>query len=147
MSSNTYLIVILTSECGQVLRSNIPEIFQVFRLSLIAALNPFHLLGAVIFYPMNLEEPNVNQKLTIIKVLPEECNFRAASPVAETCIVLYCPIKHIFAEPWAKPCLVCKNYSSCSIFPAYHKKKTLIHNVQIVAILPKTYLFNIYLRN
>ena len=38
------------------LRSDVAEFFEMFGLTLVAVLDPFHLLGAVIFDPVDLNE-------------------------------------------------------------------------------------------
>lgn len=50
----TYLIVILIPDGGYVLRADVPKVLQVLRLRLVAVLDPFHLLGAVILYSVDL---------------------------------------------------------------------------------------------
>lgn len=55
-SNRNYLVAVLASQRRQVLSPDIAKIFQVLRLGLVAVLDPFHLLGAVLFNPVNLHE-------------------------------------------------------------------------------------------
>lgn len=53
-----YLIIILVSQSTEVVCTIITDVPQVFDLSLIAALNPFHLLGTVVLDSVHLVYTN-----------------------------------------------------------------------------------------
>lgn len=48
--------MVLAAQRGQVLRPDVPEVLQVFRLRLVTALDPLDLLRAVILDPVHLKK-------------------------------------------------------------------------------------------
>jgi hypothetical protein len=49
-----YLVIILVSQCSEVVRAVITDVPQVFDLTLVTGLNPFHLLGTVVLDSVDL---------------------------------------------------------------------------------------------
>jgi hypothetical protein len=56
-----YLIIILVSQSTEVVCTIITDVPQVFDLSLVAGLNPLHLLGTVVLDSMHLVYINVTE--------------------------------------------------------------------------------------
>jgi hypothetical protein len=56
-----YLIIILVSQSTEVVCTIITDVPQVFHLALVAALNPFHLLGTVVLDSMHLVYTNATK--------------------------------------------------------------------------------------
>lgn len=48
------LVIILVSQCAEVVRAIITDVPQVFDLTLVTGLNPFHLLGTVVLDSVDL---------------------------------------------------------------------------------------------
>jgi len=56
-----YLVIILVSQCTEVVCAIITDVPQVFDLTLVTALNPFHLLGTVVLDSVDLAYTIVTQ--------------------------------------------------------------------------------------